>query len=67
VEEWKQRDPIKRFQAYLLEKSMLTEAEIEAVEKRIREEVDEAHAHAEAAPYPPAENAMFPVFAPLEE
>ncbi len=64
VEDWKRRDPIKRFQAYLLEKGFLTPETIEEIESRIREEVDEAHANAEHAPYPPAEDALFPVFAP---
>jgi 2-oxoisovalerate dehydrogenase E1 component alpha subunit len=64
VEAWKQRDPIKRFQTYLLEKGVLTDAVIEEIEARVRQEVDEAHAAAEAAPYPSAENALFPVFKP---
>jgi 2-oxoisovalerate dehydrogenase E1 component alpha subunit len=66
VEEWKQRDPIKRFQAYLLEKGILTSELVEEVELRVREEVNEAQANAEAAPYPVPEAALFPVFAPLD-
>jgi len=64
VEDWKQRDPIKRFQAYLLEKGILTDAMLQEIEQRVRQEVDEAHAFAENAPYPPAEDALFPVYAP---
>ncbi len=64
VEEWKARDPIKRFQAYLLDKGLLDAAKIEEVEARARAEIDEAQARAEAAPYPRAEDALFPVFAP---
>jgi 2-oxoisovalerate dehydrogenase E1 component alpha subunit len=63
VEEWKQRDPILRFQAYLKDKGILTDAVIEEYEARARQEIDEAQAFAEAAPYPPPENALGPLFA----
>jgi 2-oxoisovalerate dehydrogenase E1 component alpha subunit len=66
VEEWKQRDPIKRFQSYLVERGLLDEAAIDEIEQRVREEVDEAQANAESAPYPPAEDVLFPVFAPAD-
>jgi len=64
VEEWKKRDPILRFQGYLRERGVLDDDVIQEIEQRVRAEVDEAHAAAEAAPYPPPEDAMFPVFAP---
>jgi 2-oxoisovalerate dehydrogenase E1 component alpha subunit len=67
VEAWKARDPITRFQSYLLEKGLLTEGGIEEYEARIKQEVDEAQALAEAAPYPPPEFGVGDVFAPLEE
>jgi 2-oxoisovalerate dehydrogenase E1 component alpha subunit len=64
VEEWKRRDPILRFQTYLRERGLLDDDAIEEVEARVRQEVDEAQAAAMAAPYPPAEEALFPVFKP---
>jgi TPP-dependent pyruvate/acetoin dehydrogenase alpha subunit len=60
------RDPIKRYEAYLKNKGLLTDAMVEEYEARARQEVDEAQAFAEQAPYPPAENALGPVFAPSE-
>jgi 2-oxoisovalerate dehydrogenase E1 component alpha subunit len=66
VEDWKRRDPIQRFQSYLREKGLLDDDGIEEVEQRVRQEVDEAQAAALAAPYPPAEDAMFPVFKPVD-
>jgi 2-oxoisovalerate dehydrogenase E1 component alpha subunit len=66
VEEWKKRDPIKRFQSYLLDKGILNDDAIEEVEQRVRQEVDEAQAAAIAAPYPSAEDALFPVFKPID-
>lgn len=66
VEEWKRRDPILRFQVYLRDRGLLDDSKIEDVEARVREEVDEAQANAIAAPFPPAEDALFPVFKPLD-
>lgn len=67
VEAWKQRDPILRFQTYLRERGLLDDEANEEIEMRIRQEVDEAQAAAEAAPYPPAEDALFPLFKPLDD
>ena len=67
VETWKQRDPILRFQAYLRERGLLDDEAIDEIEQRVRQEVDEAQAAAEAAPYPPAEDALYPLFKPLDE
>lgn len=39
VEKWKKRDPITRFQKYLMDKDLLSEDEIEKLEKEIKEEV----------------------------
>ncbi|GAB4409031.1 MAG: thiamine pyrophosphate-dependent dehydrogenase E1 component subunit alpha [Anaerolineae bacterium] len=62
VEAWKRRDPLTRFQAYLRERGLLDDDTIDAIEARVRQEIDEAQALAEAAPYPPPEAALFPVF-----
>lgn len=67
VEAWKQRDPLARFQAYLLERGILTEQKIAEYEAQAREEIDAAQAAAEAAPYPPPEYALEKVFAPLSD
>lgn len=66
VEAWKQRDPIVRFRAYLLEKGIVDDDQLEAYEVRAREEVDAAQAAAESAPYPAPETVLGDVFAPLE-
>ena len=66
VEEWKRRDPIVRFQAYLRERGLLDDDGIADIEARIRQEVDEAQAAALAAPYPAPEDALFPIFKPTQ-
>lgn len=67
VEEWKRRDPILRYQAYLKEQGLLDDEAIQAIEQRVRQEVDEAQADAMNAPYPPAEDALGPVFKPVND
>ncbi len=42
VEEWEAREPVKRFQAYLLEKGVLEEGEVEDLEEQLQEEMDGA-------------------------
>ncbi len=42
LKEWQRRDPIPRFQRYLSRKKLLSEDEIESLEKEIEEEIDAA-------------------------
>jgi pyruvate dehydrogenase E1 component alpha subunit len=42
VEKWKERDPIKRFEAYMKSEDLLDDDELEDLEEEIKEEVDEA-------------------------
>ncbi len=67
VNHWKRLDPILRYQNYLRDKGLLDDAAIDEVEARVRQEVDEAQAAAIAAPYPPPEAALFPVYKPSDE
>lgn len=48
VEEWKERDPLPRFQRYLMGKGLLDEEEIERLEEQIEEEIDAAWDEASA-------------------
>ncbi len=66
VEAWKRRDPIARFQTYLLERGILTPEKVDEYEALARQEIDEAQAAAEAAPFPPPEAALGSLFAPPE-
>jgi 2-oxoisovalerate dehydrogenase E1 component alpha subunit len=56
------RDPIERLRAYLLEESILTEAEDEAVQQACSTEVDQAVVAAEAAAAPVAGDLLKHVF-----
>ena len=67
VEEWKQKDPILRFQNYLMSEGLLNEELLHDYESRARAEVDRAQVEAEAAPPPDPEEALGSVYAPAEE
>ncbi len=68
VEDWKRRDPILHFRAYLLDNNIIDQDGLDEIEQRVRQEVDEGQAAALSAPFPPPEDALFPVFkAPEDE
>ena len=47
VEDWKKRDPITRFQKYLVEKKLLSTDKIEAIQTEVRDEIQAAVDNAE--------------------
>jgi 2-oxoisovalerate dehydrogenase E1 component alpha subunit len=63
VEAWKKKDPILRFQKFLLEETILTQILLDDYESRAKVEVDAAQAAAEAAPDPAPEDALGAVYA----
>lgn len=56
VNEWRERDPIKRLREYMLEHDLITEADITAYQQEIEQEVNEATRQAEQNPSPPLES-----------
>ena len=62
VEEWKKKDPIPRFEKYLLEKKILSEQEKNQIFQKIEKEIDEAVEFAEKSPYPAPEEALEDVY-----
>jgi TPP-dependent pyruvate/acetoin dehydrogenase alpha subunit len=57
MEYWRKRDPIARFEKYLLEKKWLTPKQNEALMAAVEKEVEEDRAIAEASPMPNPEDA----------
>lgn len=51
-EEWKQRDPIKRYQRKLIKRGVITESDVEKMRQKIRKILDEAVKFADESPYP---------------
>lgn len=60
---WQARDPIAQFRAWVLAQGHKTQAEIDALEAQIQQEIEEAIAFAESSPWPKPEQAFEHVFA----
>ncbi len=56
LEEWRDKDPIRRFEGVLRERGILDEAGEAQVTKRIADELEAAVAWAEASPFPDGKN-----------
>lgn len=56
IEEWKRRCPIKRLQAVIGEKGLLTEKEMDQIERKVREEIEAAVEMAKGSDYPSPES-----------
>jgi TPP-dependent pyruvate/acetoin dehydrogenase alpha subunit len=52
LEEWRKRDPIPRFEAYLRDEGLLDDRALADLEARIAAETDDAQSYAEGCPYP---------------
>lgn len=63
VEEQKERDPISSFQAYLLDKKILTKKMADIIEDEIKKEVMDAVKFAEESPLPSLESRFSDVYA----
>ena len=63
IEEWRQKDPIVRFERYLMENGLLDEERKEEISASIKAEVAEASDYAEEAPYADPEESLERVYA----
>lgn len=59
---WREREPIQRLAGQLVERGVLLTSELEAIERSVMDEVDDAVAFADASPYPLPEDALKHVF-----
>ena len=62
IEIWRKKDPIKRFEKFLLKNKVLSKKNMEKIRKDIEKEVVEAHFFAINSPYPKEEEVMKYVF-----
>jgi len=65
-EEWKGRDPIPNFAAWLVKKGYATEAEIDAIEEKVESSIEDAVEYALASETPPVEDLEKFVYAPFQ-
>ena len=63
IEKYQERDPIKLFSASLLEEKVIDEKGLEAIDKQVREEVEDAIRFADESPLPEAEELYTDVYA----
>ncbi|MFT3946143.1 MAG: thiamine pyrophosphate-dependent dehydrogenase E1 component subunit alpha [Agriterribacter sp.] len=61
--EWFEKDPLARCKNYILEQRLATVEEIEDVEKKVLQRIDEAVEFAKASPAPAPEDALLHVYA----
>ncbi len=62
VEQYKQRDPIEQVRKTILEKKFATEKELEAIEARIMQQVEESVKFAEESPFPDPAEALTDIY-----
>jgi 2-oxoisovalerate dehydrogenase E1 component alpha subunit len=63
IDEWRQKDPIVRFERYLMENGVMSEERKEEIGQQIKDEVAKASEYAENAPFADPEEAMERVYA----
>jgi len=63
LESWKQKDPIARFESFLLDQGLFTEEELQEIERQAQESIEEAVAFAESSPEPKVEEITEGVYA----
>jgi len=63
IASWKARDPIARFEHEVLERGVLSAAEIRAMREGVKADLDEAVAFADASPFPDPKTLLVDMFA----
>ncbi|MCU0495457.1 MAG: thiamine pyrophosphate-dependent dehydrogenase E1 component subunit alpha [Chloroflexaceae bacterium] len=63
LDEWRQKDPLLRFEAHLREHDLLDDAGLADLINRVEAEIDAAQSEAEASPYPAPETVTERVYA----
>jgi pyruvate dehydrogenase E1 component alpha subunit len=62
IKAWKERCPVKAYEALLAKRGVLTPAGLKTIQKKTLRKVEEAYAFALASPYPAPEDALQDVF-----
>ncbi len=62
MEAWKKRDPIPRFEKYVLDKSLLSRRDIQDLDDKVRKLVEEAVVRGEQSPFPNPDELLDGVF-----
>ena len=62
IDEWRGKDPIERYERALIDEGTATAADFEAIQQRVRREVDTATDEAERSPMPNGSDAVLGLF-----
>jgi pyruvate dehydrogenase E1 component alpha subunit len=63
LEEWRKRDPIDRFEAYLRDRKLLDDTTAKEIGDRLSKEIEEAVSFAESSPFPDGKDLLKGVYA----
>ena len=63
LEEWRKRDPIDRFEAYLRDRKLLGDTTAKEINNRLSKEIEEAVSFAESSPFPDGKDLLKGVYA----
>lgn len=66
-EAWIEKEPVKRYRTFLAENKVMTAEEMDAVDKRIDEEIDAAVKYAQESPLPQPEDVVKDVYTDIVE
>ncbi|NFE80293.1 pyruvate dehydrogenase (acetyl-transferring) E1 component subunit alpha [Clostridium sporogenes] len=66
-EEWLAKDPIPRFEKYLVENEIFTEERLKEVQDKVESQIDEAVDFANNSPYPELESVLEDVYTDIKE
>lgn len=66
-EEWLAKDPVPRFEKYLVENEILTEEKLKEVQNKVESQIDEAVDFANNSPYPELESVLEDVYTDIKE
>src|SRR5215468_1438228 len=59
---WEERDPIRRYKSFLIERGLVTETKVKEMQARVNREIDEAIQIAEKDPFPDPEDCLKDVY-----
>jgi len=62
IARWRKKDPIMKFERFLLKKKIFKKEELERIEKKLKDELQDAHIFAKNSPYPNPEELKKYVF-----
>jgi pyruvate dehydrogenase E1 component alpha subunit len=63
VERWRQQDPIERVKSAIVERGVMRQDEVAALEQRVSAEIDEAVEFAKSSPEPSPDQLMTDIYA----